>query len=132
MAHFAQLNDNNIVLQVIVVHNGEMLDENGHESEAKGIEFCKRLLGGKWVQTSYNNKFRKRYAGIGYIYDPGRDVFLFPKPFPSWVLDEVTFEWVAPEPMPNYAETEECRWDEMVKNWVVSPRVFIAPVESAT
>jgi hypothetical protein len=74
MAHFAQLNENNIVTQVIVVNNDELL-ENGIESEAKGIAFCQSLFGGNWIQTSYNLNFRGKYAGIGMIYDPVEDVF---------------------------------------------------------
>lgn len=74
MAHFAQLNENNIVTQVIVVNNDELL-ENGIESEAKGIAFCQSLFGGNWIQTSYNSNIRGKYAGIGMIYDPVEDVF---------------------------------------------------------
>ena len=99
MAHFAELDENNIVKQVIVVHNNELLDENGNESEAKGIAFCQLLLGGNWIQTSYNKSFRKNYAGIGYIYDPVRDAFVPPKPTTElpptkeWVFDEETCLW---------------------------------------
>jgi len=75
MAHFAELDETNTVKQVIVVHNNELLDENGIESEQKGIDFCVNLFGGKWIQTSYNSNFRGTYAGIGMIYDPVNDVF---------------------------------------------------------
>lgn len=75
MAHFAQLDENNKVLNVIVVANEDTLDENGNESEAVGIVFCQKLAGGNWVQTSYNNNFRGKYAGIGDIYDSEEDVF---------------------------------------------------------
>jgi len=86
MAHFAQLDSNNVVTQVIVVSNEELLD-NGVESEAKGIAFCQSLLGEntKWVQTSYNRNFRKNYAGIGYIYDEKLDEFL---PLESFRIEE--------------------------------------------
>ena len=80
MAHFAELNETNIVKQVIVVHNNELLDENGNESEQKGIDFCVNLLGGTWIQTSYNKNFRGTYAGIGDLYDPVNDVFVTPEP----------------------------------------------------
>ena len=73
MAHFAQLDENNFVTQVIVVHNNELLDESGVEQESKGIVFCQSLLGGNWVQTSYNNNFRKNYAGIGFTYDSNKE-----------------------------------------------------------
>ena len=78
MAHFAELDENNVVKQVIVVHNNELLDENGVESEQKGIDFCVSLFGGTWVQTSYNATMRGKYAGIGDTYDPIADVFVAP------------------------------------------------------
>ena len=78
MAHFAELDDKNIVTRVIVVHNNELLDENGNESEQKGIDFCVAHYGGTWIQTSYNGNFRKNYAGIGYTYDPVLDEFIAP------------------------------------------------------
>jgi hypothetical protein len=92
MAHFAELDDNNTVTQVIVVHNNELL-EDGIESEAKGIAFCQSLFGGTWVQTSYNGNMRKNYAGIGMTYDADRDAFILPKPYDSWILDEDTCRW---------------------------------------
>ncbi len=78
MAHFAQLDENNIVLQVIVVSNQDIIDENGVESEQLGIEFCKNLLGNDTnrVQTSFNKKFRKKFAGIGDLYDSENDIFI--------------------------------------------------------
>ena len=79
MAHFAELDDTNTVKQVIVVHNNELLDENGNESEQKGIDFCVNLLGGTWIQTSYNSNFRGTYAGVGFLYDPVNDVFVTPE-----------------------------------------------------
>ena len=79
MAHFAELDDTNTVKQVIVVHNNELLDDNGNESEQKGINFCVNLLGGRWIQTSYNANFRGKYAGIGDIYDPVNNVFVTPE-----------------------------------------------------
>ena len=83
MAHFAELDENNVVKQVIVVHNNELLDENGNETETKGIEFCKNLLGGIWVQTSYNANFRGKFASIGGSYDPVTDTFISPQPYTS-------------------------------------------------
>lgn len=76
MAHFAQLDENNVVMQVIVVNNTELLDESGQESEAKGIAFCQSLFGGTWKQTSYNANFRGKYAGVGDQYDPVKDEFI--------------------------------------------------------
>jgi hypothetical protein len=93
MAHFAELDLNNIVLRVIVVGN-EILLDNAQESEAKGIAFCENLLGGRWVQTSYNGNIRKNYAGIGYTYDAQRNAFIAPKPDgDGWTLDEINCVW---------------------------------------
>jgi hypothetical protein len=114
MAHFAQL-ENNIVKQVIVVSNQDILDENGQESEQKGIDFCSNLLGGTWKQTSYNAKIRKNYAGIGYTYDEGRDAFIPPKPFNSWLLDEDTCQWKAPVDYP--ADGKRYIWNEEKTSW---------------
>jgi hypothetical protein len=116
MAHFAELDDNNIVKQVIVVHNNELLDESGIESEQKGIDFCTNLLGGRWVQTSYNSNIRKNYAGQDYLYDPVRDAFIAPKPFDSWLLDENTCQWKAPVKYPT--NDKLYTWDESTKTWV--------------
>lgn len=117
MAHFAQLDDNNIVTQVIVVANEELLLD-GVESETKGVAFCKSLFGEdtKWKQTSYNGNFRKNYAGIGYNYDSGRDAFIAPQPFPSWLLNEDTCRWEAPVPYPT--DGKFYTWDEATTSWV--------------
>lgn len=116
MAHFAKIDLDNIVKQVIAVHNNELLDENGQESEAKGQEFCHNLLSGTWIQTSYNGKFRKNYAGIGYTYDINRDAFIPPKPFNSWVLNEETCRWSPPIPMP--FDQGILTWNEETLSWV--------------
>ena len=77
MAHFAELDENNVVLQVIVVHNNELKGANGVEYENKGVEFCSSLFGHtNWVQTSYNNNIRKQFAGVGFTYDDVNDIFL--------------------------------------------------------
>jgi hypothetical protein len=93
MAHFAKLDKNNAVIQVIVVNNNELLDDNGAESEQKGIDFCLNLFGGTWIQTSYNANFRKNYAGIGYTYDAALDAFIPPKCHDEATLDETTYRW---------------------------------------
>ena len=117
MAHFAQLDDNNVVTQVIVVHNNDC-QLNGVETEEVGVVFCKSLFGPqtKWKQTSYNGSIRKNYAGIGYTYDAGRDAFIPPKPFASWVLNEDTCHWDAPVPRPN--DGGQYTWDETTISWV--------------
>lgn len=95
MAHFAQLDENNMVVNVIVVDDNKCLDADGNESEVIGAQFCSNLLGGRWVQTSYNNRIRKRYAGIGFTYDEELDMFIAPQPNADWVLDE-DYNWVPP------------------------------------
>jgi len=117
MAHFAEIGLNNTVMRVIVVHNNELLDENGRESEAKGAEFCRNLFGGTWLQTSYNGNMRKNYAGIGFTYDAQRDAFIAPKPYPSWVLVEDTCQWTAPVAMPT--DGKMYSWDEPTTSWAL-------------
>jgi hypothetical protein len=115
MAHFAELDENNTVLQVIVVHNNELLDTSGNESEAKGVEFCSTLFGHtNWVQTSYNHNIRKQFAGTGYTYDSDSDVFVAPQPYPSWSLDD-NFDWQPPTPMPE--DDNLYNWNEETQNW---------------
>jgi hypothetical protein len=114
MAHFAELDDNNIVTRVISVVNEELTD-NGQESEAKGISFCQAHFGGRWIQTSYSGSKRKRFAGVGHKYDSAADVFISPQPFPSWSLD-ANHDWQPPVPMPT-DETKICRWNESAKTW---------------
>lgn len=120
MAHFAELDENNIVLRVLVVNNSDILDANSIEQEQTGITFLQNLVGGTWVQTSYNNRIRKNYAGIGFTYDSVRDAFIQPKPsFASWILDEETCRWVPPIPYPTdgkrYTWNEEkITWEELI------------------
>jgi hypothetical protein len=99
MAHFAQINSDNIVTQVIVVSNDDA------PNEAAGIAFCRNLLGAdtNWVQTSYNNNIRFRYAGTGMKYDSTNDVFYPQSPYPLWVLNTSTWEWEPPVAMPDDA-----------------------------
>ena len=114
MAHFAEIS-NGVVQRVIVVHNNELLID-GVETESKGAEFCHNLLGGTWIQTSYNNNIRKQYAGIGYAYNSDSDVFIAQSPYPSWLLDE-NHDWQSPTPRPegSYSWNEEGQsWDEVI------------------
>ena len=120
MAHYAQLDENNIVTQVIVVANSDITDANGNEVEEIGIAFCKKLLGEdtNWKQTSYNNNIRVRYAGICYSFSEELNAFIPPSPFESWVLVEETADWESPiGPAPALTEEEIAsrsfyRWDE--------------------
>ena len=115
MAHFAKI-ENNLVTQIIVVDNSDILDESNNESEALGIKICQDLLGGTWVQTSYNGNIRKNYAGIGYTYDSTRDAFIGPSPYPSWVLNETTCKYEAPIAYPS--DGKHYKWNEETTNWV--------------
>jgi len=116
MAHFAELDQNNTVKRVIVVHNNELLDADGNEVEQNGINFCQALFGGTWVQTSYNGNFRKNFAGTGFTFDADRDAFIAPKPFDSWTLDEETCRWEPPVPHPE--DGSAYNWNEEIGSWV--------------
>jgi hypothetical protein len=120
MAHFAQIDENNIVVQVIVINNEILLDTDNNESEVKGIDFCESLYGHRnWLQTSYNGNMRYNYAGIGYTFDEDNDAFYAPQPFASWLLDE-NFIWQAPVPYPeNASEDKVYEWDEDNLTWKV-------------
>tara|TARA_E500000318_G_scaffold98651_3_gene100116 strand:+ start:344 stop:733 length:390 start_codon:yes stop_codon:yes gene_type:complete len=129
MAHFAQLDENNLVTQVIVVHNNELLDSEGNEVEEVGIVFCKALFGSStvWKQTSYNGNMRKNFAGVDYSYDAGRDAFIPPQPYASWVLDETTCLWEAPVARPDLTQDQidagsYYTWNEDTTSWdLVTP-----------
>jgi hypothetical protein len=110
MAHFAEIDSNNIVVRVLVVDNS--LENRGADFLANDLG-----LGGTWIQTSYNNNIRKQYAGIGYTYDAINDVFITPQPFASWSLDE-NFDWQPPTPRPNEGNWY---WDEPTLSWIESP-----------
>ena len=118
MAHFAELSNFNIVLQVIVVDNSKLLAHDGVESEETGIQFCKKLYGDhtRWVQTSYNANFRKNFAGIGFFYDSDKDAFIPPRPYPSWILDTDTCQWAPPVQYP--ADSKFYIWDETTVSWI--------------
>jgi hypothetical protein len=118
MAHFAKLDDNNVVLEVHCVHNNELLVD-GVESEAKGIEFLISWSGGytNWKQTSYNGNFRKNYAGAGYTYQADIDAFVAPKPYASWTLD-ANAQWQPPVAKPTDGMYT---WDEATTSWILLP-----------
>lgn len=114
MAHFAELDSNNVVLRVIVVHDS-VSSANGVESEQAGADFCHNTFGGTWKQTSFNSNLRKRFAGVGYTYDPNLDAFIPPKPYPSWVFNDVTLDWKAPVDKPNGDGVY--LWNEETTSW---------------
>ena len=103
MSHFAEINKDGKVQRVIVA------EQDFINSGVVGDSF-------NWIQTSYNNNFRKNYAGIGYTYDSGRDAFISAKPYPSWTLNETTCNWEAPVTIPD--DGKQYRWDEPTTNWV--------------
>lgn len=104
MSHWAEVDNNNVVLRVLVGPN------YGDEGEA-----FFNGLGGTWVKTSYNGNIRKNYAGVGFTYDANRDAFVPPKPFNSWLLDEDTCQWKAPIEYPTDGLMYE--WDEELTDW---------------
>jgi hypothetical protein len=111
MAHFAEINEDNIVVRVLVTDNN---DPNGDE----GYQWLLDNLGGAWIKTSYNATIRKNFAGIGFTYDSDLDAFIAPQPYASWILNEETCRWEAPEVYPNDGFTylwneEELSWELM-------------------
>lgn len=117
MAHFAQLDDNNIVETIVVIDNNILEDDTENENEQQGIDYLKGIYGNNtnWKQTSFNNNIRKEYAGIGFTYDEVNDIFIRPKPYESWTLNS-DFEWVAEIEDPNTPNAEYI-WDEENNNW---------------
>ncbi|MCH9715502.1 MAG: hypothetical protein K0U52_00235 [Gammaproteobacteria bacterium] len=117
MAHFAELNQDNIVQRVIVVNNEVITNNNNEEQESLGIDFCKSLFGNEtnWAQTSYNGSFRKRFAAKDYTFDILRDAFIPPKPFESWILNESTCSWEAPVTYPT--DGNQYEWNEESETW---------------
>ena len=127
MAHFAKLDQNNIVITINVVHNNELLID-GAENEQKGINFLNNLFNtnDNWKQTSYNTlggvhkldgtPFRKNYAGIGYTYNENKDAFIPPKPYSSWTLNDDTCRWEAPVAYPD--DGNDYRWTNETTTWV--------------
>jgi hypothetical protein len=127
MAYFAKLGTGNIVEQVISINNAVITDANGVEQEQLGNDFINKLYNTRdvWKQTSYNNNFRKNFAGIGYHYDQARDAFIAPKPFNSWILNEDTCRWEAPvaRPTTTLEDNQYYSWNESIINWEVKDRI---------
>lgn len=106
MSHFAELDENNTVIRVLV---------GDDKLPNEGYDWFVENLGGTWVQTSYNGKIRKNFAGIGFTYDEEKDAFIAPQPFPSWTLNEANCRWMSPLPYPQDGRIYE--WDEEAKLW---------------
>ena len=118
MAHFAKIGLNNKVINVVNVNNNVLLDADGVEQEVLGVQFLEGTTGWSlWKQTSYNANLRKNFAGIGHTYDEGRDAFIPPKPFNSWVLDETTCVYNAPVAKPD--DGNEYNWNEENQQWEI-------------
>ena len=117
MAYFAKLGTGNIVENVISINNTVITDVNGIEQEQLGVDFINKLYNTRdvWKQTSYNNNFRKNFAGIGFQYDQQRDAFISPKPFNSWILNEDTCLWKPPVDMPK--DGNRYMWNEQTSSW---------------
>jgi len=122
MAHFAEISEDGTVLRVIVVSNDIITDADGVEQEQLGKDFCQNLLGGRWVQTSYNNNFRHRFASLGGKYDLNNNVFLRAQPYPSWTLNG-DYDWEAPISYPMSGGMYD--WSEEDQKWVL--RVMPSP-----
>jgi len=118
MAHFAQIDENNIVQQILVVPDDQQHRGNDYLSIDLG-------LGGQWIQTSYNGNIRKMFAGLGYSYNSELDIFLPPKPFDSWVLNETLGQWDPPVERPEVEEGMVAIWNEESINWNIEelPRI---------
>jgi len=122
MAHYARVNSDNIVVYVTPVSNEMITDEDGVEHEDWAFDHLYSTIpdsiGDRWVQTSYNNNFRRTYAGIGYTWDENQNAFIPPKPFESWIFDEQMVTWIPPTPLPETIEDGEMYvWDEEIGNW---------------
>tara|TARA_R110002020_G_scaffold247025_3_gene460934 strand:- start:1197 stop:1583 length:387 start_codon:yes stop_codon:yes gene_type:complete len=125
MAHFAEIDDSNIVLRVLVLDNQKTRNKSKKEVESIGVKYLKNGFGGDWKRTSYNTvggvhelggvPFRKNFAGKGYTFDKSRDAFIPPKPFPSWTLNENTCLWDSPKPYPD--DGGKYAWNENKKSW---------------
>jgi hypothetical protein len=120
MAHFAKLDDNNIVTEVNVVNNDVINNLSFPDSEPVGVQFLTEWSNGytNWKQTSYNNAFRANFAGIGYSYDATNNVFIAPQPYPSWVLNTI-WQWEAPIPYPT--DGKLYWWNEATVSWRIAP-----------
>jgi hypothetical protein len=125
MAHFAELNNSNEVLRVVVISNDDV-DSNGGELSSEAETFVASIVphsedGTAWKQTSYNNNFRKQYAGIGHTYDASKNKFILPQPYPSWSLDS-NDDWEAPVTYPTVTEIDSelvlINWDEDNQKWL--------------
>lgn len=124
MAHFAEIDDTYKVIRVSVLRNEDILNGDGKEDEQIGINLLRSIHGPttRWVQTSYNNKIRYRYAGVGMQYNIEHDVFLNPQPYPSWTLNTETYEWEPPVPEPELTEEQResgsyYEWNEELQEW---------------
>jgi len=122
MAHFAKLDENNVVVEVIVIDNSDLNNLDFPESEPVGLEFIANWRGetsDNWKQTSYNGSFRKCYAIVGKKYEPEYDAFVPESPYGNWIFNHELWEWEAPVPCPG--DEMDYQWDEQNAQWVDYP-----------
>jgi hypothetical protein len=118
MAHFARLNDNNEVINVMVISDNDIIDENGNHSEELGIKKCQQISGddsSKWVQTFTDASMRNMYAGIGMVYNEEYDAFIYPKRYESHVFNTERLTWEPPLPYPS--DGKMYKWNEETLSW---------------
>lgn len=111
MAHFARIDENGIVIDMLVVSDSDTVDENGVEKQEIGQAYLHNAFGGSWIQYSYNGRIRKQLPAIGYKYDAENDVFVAPRPYRQWELNE-HFDWEPPVPMPEPIDGYHWHWEE--------------------
>lgn len=121
MAHFVELDETNTVKRCLVVNDGYIL-QDGVEVEQLGIDHLKSVYGEdtRWKQTSYNDNMRVRFGRVGYTYDEEKDAFIPPKPYPSWVFNNINLDWEAPINKPD----DNHEWDEETQSWVDISQIY--------
>jgi hypothetical protein len=123
MAHFAKLEENNVVTEVVVIDNINNMTPQGIETESVGVAYLQKLFGEntRWIQTSYNATFRRKFAGVGDTYDEENDRFVWVKPYPSWSFDEEAYMWRPPVRFPQ--DGKDYLWNENLLQWIEYERL---------
>jgi hypothetical protein len=116
MIYFSQIDENSIVTNVTVIDPSDCKDSNNNISEEVGANFLANLLGGTWIMTERETGFRKQFGDQGFTYDEANNVFISVKPYPSWTLNNTSFDWESPVPHPTDGKLYD--WDETTLSWV--------------